>query len=206
MYNSNSPESWSWMRSAKVNFWFRGYLFSTGMVNFSRSYAFWIFDHFIKKELGVLGYIRYVDDFVLFGENKAQLNQWKSDLTTYLSKLRLLPHPNKTQINQTKDGIPFLGFQVFPHYRYVRKEKIKRYRRYLKRNMRLRKQKKLAPQKLEDQLNAWLGHIRNGQSKRLEYTIFWYLRKSGVELHYSPSGSWRPPAEVFNTKAGILEQ
>jgi RNA-directed DNA polymerase len=28
------------------------------------------FDHFVKEELGVKGYIRYVDDFVVFGKNK----------------------------------------------------------------------------------------------------------------------------------------
>lgn len=149
------------------------------------------FDHFIKEELCVPGYIRYVDDFVLFGRNKSQLNTWKRELTAYLSLLRLIPHPNKTQIKQTKDGVPFLGFQIFPTYRYVRKEKIKRYRRYLKTNMKLRAQGKLSPEKLENQLNAWLGHIRNGQNKRLEYNIFWYLRQSGVELYYSTRGSWR---------------
>lgn len=164
------------------------------------------FDHFIKEELGVPGYVRYVDDFVLMGNDKKQLTEWRTALTRYLEKLRLTPHPNKTQIHQTKDGIPFLGFQVFPYYRYVRKEKIKRYKRYLKHNLDLRKDGKLSPQKLEDQLNAWLGHIRFGQSKRLEYSIFWYLRQNGVKLFCSPSGSWRLPAEVFDTQAGVLEQ
>ena len=103
----------------------------------------------------------------------------------------MLPHPNKTQIHQTKDGVPFLGFQVFPNYRYVRKAKIKRYRRYLKQNLLSKAKGELSPQQLEDQLNAWLGHIRFGQSKRLEYMIFWYLRQHGVELFKSPSGSWR---------------
>lgn len=149
------------------------------------------FDHFIKEELRVPGYIRYVDDFVLFGDKKPQLNQWKIALTRYLANLRLVPHPNKTQIQQTANGVPFLGFQVFPNYRYVKKSKIRCYRRYLRSNIQLRNQNKLSPQKLEDQLNAWLGHIRSGQSKRLEYNIFWYLRQSGVELHYSTRGSWR---------------
>jgi len=149
------------------------------------------FDHFIKEELRVPGYIRYVDDFVLFGNDKRQINKWKADLTNYLATLRLIPHPHKTQIHQTKDGVPFLGFRVFPQHRYVRKEKVKRYRRYLKQNLRRKNEGKLSPQTLEDQLNAWLGHIRFGQNQRLEYTIFWYLRRQGVRLFRSPSGSWR---------------
>jgi retron-type reverse transcriptase len=149
------------------------------------------FDHFIKEELRVPGYIRYVDDFVLFADTKQELNHWKSAVSDYLATLRLIPHPNKTQIHQTEGGVPFLGFRVFPCHRYVRKEKVKRYRRYLKKNLKLRAERKLSPQTLEDQLNAWLGHIRFGESKRLEYRVFWYLWNSGVNLFYTPSGSWR---------------
>lgn len=149
------------------------------------------FDHFVKEELRVPGYIRYVDDFVLFGKSKRELNHWKKEITSYLQDLRLIPHPNKTQIHQTKDGIPFLGFQVFPLYRYVRKEKVRRYKRYLKRNLKYRAQGQLSPEELESRLNAWLGHVRFGQSKRLEHTIFWYLVDSGVNLFTTERSSWR---------------
>ena len=148
-------------------------------------------DHFIKEVLRVPGYIRYVDDFVLFGEKKQQLWKWKVELVNFLHQLRLTIHPNKTQIYQVKDGVPFLGFQVFPYYKYVRKEKIKRYRRHLRKTLKEKRQGKVSPQQLEDQLNAWLGHIRSGQSKRIEYNIFWYLRQQGVNLHIHPRASWR---------------
>jgi retron-type reverse transcriptase len=149
------------------------------------------FDHFVKETLQVTGYIRYVDDFVLLGNDKHQLKQWKEAVVQYLATLRLTPHPHKTQIHHTKDGVPFLGFRVFPQHRYVRKEKVKRYRRYLQRNLQRRQEGTLSPQTLEDQLNAWLGHLRFGQNRRLEYNIFWYLRRQGVRLFRSPSGSWR---------------
>lgn len=149
------------------------------------------FDHFIKEELQVKGYIRYVDDFVLFGNDKSQLNYWKKSVEAYLANLRLLLHPNKTQIHQTKDGIPFLGFQVFPDFKFVRKQKVKRYKRYMKRSLRNRKKENFKNKDLESQLNSWLGHIRFGQSNRLEYTVFWYLRRQGVELHIDSCGSWR---------------
>ena len=29
-----------------------------------------IFDHFVKQELGVKGYVRYVDDFLIFAESR----------------------------------------------------------------------------------------------------------------------------------------
>ncbi len=149
------------------------------------------FDHFVKEQLKVKGYIRYVDDFVLFGDNKTIIHRWEQQIKQYLSTLRLRLHPHKTQIHRTQKGIPFLGFQVFPFYRYVRKEKIKRYRRCLKKRLKEKQSGNLSPKTLESQLNAWLGHIRFGQSKRLEQVIFSYLRQHGVALFKHPSASWR---------------
>ncbi|MDX2246559.1 MAG: RNA-directed DNA polymerase [Bacteroidia bacterium] len=147
------------------------------------------FDHYVKETLQVKGYIRYVDDFVLFGDNRQQLRNWQQKITGFLAGLRLVPHPSKTQIYRTDRGVPFLGFQVFPHYRYVRKEKIWRYKRHLRRQV-----NDLTPDTAENfvsGINSWLGHIRFGQSRRLESQVFNYLCKKGLSLQYRPGGSWR---------------
>ncbi len=148
-------------------------------------------DHYIKEDLSVPGYIRYVDDFVLFSKSKEALHELKSKVKDYLAALRLIPHPNKTQIHLTCRGIPFLGYQVFPHYKYVKKQSVRRYKRKLKRDLKNYFNGKTSAQDLENQLNAWSGHIRFGQSKRLEHTIFWYIRNHGVNLLKSDRGSWR---------------
>ena len=79
---------------------------------------------------------------------------------------------------------------------------------------------RLSSAQLETALNSWLGHIRFGQSQRLEYQIFWYLRNHRVHpvesseaempsalfhrvnLFKHPSGSWRLPAEVPARRQG----
>ena len=38
------------------------------------------FDHFVKRELRCPGYVRYVDDFVLFADDKRPLWEWKARL------------------------------------------------------------------------------------------------------------------------------
>ena len=149
------------------------------------------FDHFVKEELQVPGYIRYVDDFVLFGHTAVQLREWQAAIAAYLCELRLSLHPHKTQIFRVEKGVPFLGFKVFPHYRLVRKEKARRYARFLRKKLALRRAGRLSPEELEQGLNSWLGHVRFGRSQRLEYRIFWYLVRQRVNLHKHPSGSWR---------------
>ena len=103
----------------------------------------------------------------------------------------MIVHPNKTQVYRVRDGVPFLGFTVFPFHKYVQKQKVKRYRRYLKKQLSERANGKLSPQAFEDGLNAWLGHVRFGCSMRLENTNFMYLRHQGVNLFKHPSSSWR---------------
>ena len=149
------------------------------------------FDHFVCENIKAPGYIRYVDDFVLFSNDKKQLAQWREAIVERLAALRLSPHPDKTHIHCTKAGVPFLGYRVFPCYRYMLKIKTHRYRRYLRSMLELRRRKQLSPQTLENRLNSWLGHLRFGQNKRLEQSIFQDLWCEGVNLHRHPRGSWR---------------
>lgn len=149
------------------------------------------FDHFVKEELRVKGYIRYVDDFVLFADSKAQLHTWKLAIEEYLAKIRLLLHPEKTQIYKTGNGVPFLGFNVFPYHRIVRKEKTKRYRRFLKGKLRAYLAGNIPADRLELALNAWLGHIRFGQSQRLEHQTLQMLWAASINVVEHPNGSWK---------------
>ena len=145
------------------------------------------FDHFVKEKLGVAGYVRYVDDFVLFSNSKEQLAEYKQAVIKRLADLRLLPHPNKTHIHKVEKGVPFLGFRVYPAWRIVRKENVRRYRRFCDKKI----EQQVSPQQIESGLNSWLGHVRFGQCKRLEYNVFWQVRASGLNLLKHPNNSWR---------------
>ncbi|MCW5844590.1 MAG: RNA-directed DNA polymerase [Caldilinea sp.] len=46
-------------------------------------------DHFVKRELKCPAYVRYCDDFLLFGDDKAALHEWKSAVQDHLAGLRL---------------------------------------------------------------------------------------------------------------------
>ena len=94
------------------------------------------YDHWVKEARRIKGYVRYMDDFVLFAENKAILKEELAETESFLEKdaaLRLKPN---IQLNRCDRGIPFLGFRVFPQTirlsprsrkRFV--EKLKKYER-----------------------------------------------------------------------------
>lgn len=82
-------------------------------------------DHYIKHNLRVKGYIRYMDDLLLLADSPEKLQCWKSLIKQYLqSNLDLKLHPCKVKISTVKEGFDYLGFRVYPHYRHIRKSTI----------------------------------------------------------------------------------
>ena len=72
------------------------------------------FDHWIKEQKKVKGYIRYMDDFVLFRESSDILKGDLNEIQEYLNiNLKLSLKPG-IQLNRSKKGLPFLGYRVFP--------------------------------------------------------------------------------------------
>jgi retron-type reverse transcriptase len=83
------------------------------------------FDHWIKEELKLKYYIRYVDDLVVLGTSVAELQNIKEILLKKLLTYGLTVNPKKISITKTDAGISFLGYIVWPNHisagKYVRK-------------------------------------------------------------------------------------
>jgi len=79
------------------------------------------FDQFIKHKLKEKYYIRYADDFVIFSNNREQLESLIPLIREFLvEKLKLELHPNKIFIKTVASGIDFLGWVNFPDHRVLR--------------------------------------------------------------------------------------
>jgi RNA-directed DNA polymerase len=74
-------------------------------------------DHHVKETLRVRGYLRYMDDFVLFGAERRALAAQREALRVFLADaLHLSLHPRATYLNRSSHGLSFLGARVFPHH------------------------------------------------------------------------------------------
>src|SRR3989344_3043863 len=83
-------------------------------------------DYFVKHELKVKYYIRYVDDFVILHENKNKLNFYKNQIKEFLkNNLKIELHKDKSKIFFIRKGITFLGFRHFYFYTILNKNKRK---------------------------------------------------------------------------------
>ncbi len=130
------------------------------------------FDHFIKEELTARFYIRYCDDFVIFGNSKVWLNEIKCEIKKYLMTLRLRLHENKSRVFRTTDGVDFLGYRIYPDYVRVRKSIVKRYRRKLRDMTEEYKNGNIRIPEINNSIQSWIGHVKHADSYQLRKEIF----------------------------------
>lgn len=70
-------------------------------------------DHFVKRELKVRGYLRYLDDFVLFGDDAGRLREARERIVEWLwEERRLRPNPKRWNVHGTDEPSTFLGYRV----------------------------------------------------------------------------------------------
>lgn len=78
------------------------------------------FDYWVKRELRIKYYGRYVDDFVLIHPDKYYLISCISLIERYLSeRLYLILHPDKIYFQQYSKGLKYLGTVIKPHRIYI---------------------------------------------------------------------------------------
>jgi retron-type reverse transcriptase len=129
-------------------------------------------DHFVKRELKCPAYVRYVDDFLLFADDKRTLHTWRRDVEAFLSSLRLTIHPDKSVVFPVGNGIPFLGFQVFPDYRRLLKGNVRAFLRRFSRQRRDIRRGELRFEDVKPSLLAWNAHADHGDTWRLRMKLF----------------------------------
>lgn len=117
------------------------------------------FDQFVKRELGCRGYLRYVDDFLLFSDSKRELMNWREKILKRLERFRLTLHEDSAYPKPVTEGIPFLGFQIFPDHRRLKPRKGYAFRRKMSHLL------KSAPrEKINATVLGWVNHVRYGDT------------------------------------------
>jgi retron-type reverse transcriptase len=84
-------------------------------------------DQYIKHELQIKYYIRYVDDFIIMVDDKKLLETYKDKINLFLQeRLSIGLHPEKTKIYSMIEGVQFLGLRIFPNHKLLAKRNIRK--------------------------------------------------------------------------------
>ncbi len=73
------------------------------------------FDHWIKQDRKIKGYLRYMDDMLIFGHDRALLKAELDKIRKYLHGQLDLQLKAAIQLNRCRHGFTFLGYRGFPH-------------------------------------------------------------------------------------------
>jgi retron-type reverse transcriptase len=128
------------------------------------------FDHFVKRELRCKAYLRYVDDFLLFGEDKEELNRWKAAIDERLARLRLTIHPG-AHPRPVTEGFPFLGFVIFPHKLRLKRRKGVFFQRKFHRMVQEYARGDRSLEQMSASVQGWVNHLHYANTVGLRKAI-----------------------------------
>ncbi len=88
-------------------------------------------DRFIKERLGRRAYVRYMDDFVVWGSRREELNEVRARVRGFLAEELKLELKAEPCLNRTALGMDFLGYRLFPErMRLARRSKVRFARKF----------------------------------------------------------------------------
>lgn len=129
-------------------------------------------DHYIKEQLRVKYYLRYMDDSLIIHNDKEFLEDCLIKIKSKLKELGFTLHPKKTRIYKLNKEIKFLGFthrltNTGKIVMLVSTDTVKRERRKLVRMSHLVQKGYMKKSKVDECYTSWKAHAGKGNSYKL---------------------------------------
>ena len=126
-------------------------------------------DYFVKHELKVKEYIRYMDDFAILAKSKEELHIIKHKIKAFLEEaLKLELHKRKQWIFPASIGIDFLGYVIWQDHRRLRKRNIKRFINRLKI---FENREDIPEEHIKGSLMSWKGYSQHADTWELNHSL-----------------------------------
>ena len=133
-------------------------------------------DQYIKHQLKVKWYFRYLDDSVILVKTKQQAKEILEKIKTFLIDNLQLNLNKKTQIFKNKQGVNFCGYKINEYRLKIRdkgKRKLKKKDKVLKKKI---KQSKITSKEAKKYLAGHMGYIKIADTYNLESKLFYSLK------------------------------
>jgi len=130
-------------------------------------------DLFVQQDLGVNRYLRYMDDFVLFHDSKACLQAARGEITHFLREQLLLElNPRVSHVAPVTQGLPFLGFRVFPRLLRLKHRGLVRLAQRLRGHARSLAAGQVCEDDVVRSAQSLIGHAAFGNTLQLRRKLF----------------------------------
>lgn len=127
-------------------------------------------DHFIKEELKIKYYIRYMDDGLIIHEDKEYLKYCLKEINIFIKKYHLELN-NKTKIYSKKEEFEFLGFKYYLKNNKViikvKNQTKRKFKRKMKTLNKLVELEKITYSDYRQVESSYIGHLKCGCTNKL---------------------------------------
>ncbi len=127
-------------------------------------------DMFVKHQLLVKMYVRYMDDFVMVLPDKATAKHVFDEIRAFLKSELRLELNHKSQVFPAKNGVNFCGYKIWPTHMKIRTESKRRIKRKLRKFQEKYKAGEMDAEDIRRVLVSWMGYARHADS-------YWLIHK-----------------------------
>lgn len=128
-------------------------------------------DQYVKRELKIKYYTRYMDDFILILKTKTDCIITKKKIEDFLDKRLKLELNAKSRYYPYKMGVNFCGYRIFTTHRLLRTSSKKKIKRNIKKWNHQYANKSLNFNHTLQSINSWLGHSNHCNSFKLQQRV-----------------------------------
>ena len=138
-------------------------------------------DHYIKEELGIKLYSRYMDDFILVHHDKEYLKYCRAQIEKKLAVIHLRLNVKKTQLFPLRHGIKYLGFIFYitdtgKVIKKLQRENVTDQRKKLRKLKGLVDQGILTKEHVNKIYESWQSHAKKGNTYTLRRNMDQYYK------------------------------
>ncbi len=159
-------------------------------------------DQFVKQQLKVKYYLRYVDDFIILHHSPLVLEGYKQKINDFLlQKLALNLHPDKSKIIFLLRGVHFLGFKVFLHHKLIKKKNILHFYRKEADIYSQYSRKEIDYEDVYNFMEGWVAYIKNANTFTVRRRIL-----SKFEVKYPQEISMKEVNRYLNEERKSIQK
>ena len=130
-------------------------------------------DQYAKRVLRIHYYVRYMDDIVILSDDKAQLHEWREQISEFMhEKFKLELNPRKCFIRPISQGIDFCQYRIFPDHIKLKKATALSMKRNLKRIQHLYAAGEISLERAQKTVRSYTDLLSHCDSYQLRRAIF----------------------------------
>ena len=125
-------------------------------------------DYYVKEELKIKYYVRYMDDFVLLVTDKEEAKAILLLIREYVNKFLKLELNQKSRYYPNSMGVNFCGYRIFETHRLLRTNSKQKIKNKIRKWHKLKIKGRLDREKMRLQWNSWVAHANHANTYNLQ--------------------------------------